>query len=787
MITVANNVFHLQTENTSYLFEVTKFKHLSALHYGRKVADGDFEALRHKQTAMTGSSIAYDPTDDFYCLDTTLLEYSGIGAGDFRHSPAEILMPDGTFVCDFTYVSHKIVEGCISGELPGAYGTDAQTLVVTLQDVVNNVELTLHYTVFEKTNVFARRAILTNNNQKKLTIRKLMSAMLDLGAGDYQLTTFDGGWIKETHKHTRKIDYGIYVNDSTTGGSSNRHNPGILISRGKVCEDFGEVYGLNLIYSGNHYTAVEKHNNDTLRVMTGMNPHCFMWDLGFGESFETPQAIFTYSSGGYNGLSQNFHEFINNHIVSGKFKEAERPVLYNSWEGCFFNFNQRKLLSLARKAAKLGVELFVLDDGWFGARNSDKAGLGDYTVNKKKLPGGLNTLAKKINRLGLEFGLWFEPECVNEDSHLFRTHPDYVVKISSRKGCLGRNQYVLDLCNKNVRDYIVTNVNNTLASANITYVKWDMNRHMSHMYSAHVNHQGQFFHSYCLGLYDILKRIVDANPDVLFESCSSGGNRFDLGMLCFMPQVWASDDTDPIERLAIQEGLSYLYPLSTMGAHVSLAPHQQTLRKTPLYTRFNVAAFGQLGYELDLSFLSRVERKEIQKQIAFYKQHRKTLTQGTFFRYDRERDNRINFLCCGGENAILGNFQTLATASPGGDTVCVKGLKPKDCYTFETFPQGISIKRFGALINHISPIKLHPEGFILRTINKHYMLPDCVESYKVTGAALASGVKLANQFMGTYYNQNTRLLGDFGSNLYTIQKQHCSFISNCVNELHERR
>ena len=540
-------------------------------------------------------------------------------------------MPDGTFICDFRYRSFRILSGYVPMDsLPSAYADekDCQTLELLLEDESNQVELLMYYTVYENVNVITRRAVLKNRNKKPLTIRRLMSMMVDLPDRGFSMVTFDGGWIKEAHKHVRPLEYGLYINSSTTGASSNRHNPGFLLAEKDATEQHGYVYGFNLVYSGNHYGAVEMSNHRIVRVQLGINPHCFEWTLNEGELFETPEAVMTFSSEGMNGMSHNFHDFINNHIIRGDWKNKERPVLLNNWEAHFFKFTQGSLLRLARRAVRLGVELFVLDDGWFGRRNSDTAGLGDYTVNRKKLPGGLSHFARRIRRLGMQFGLWFEPEMVNTDSDLFRSHPEYAVQTPGKKPTLGRNQMVLDLCRPEVRNYIVSSVSRILDETDISYVKWDMNRHISDAFSPNLRDQGEFFHRYILGLYDILNRIFSPRPHILLESCSSGGNRFDLGMLCYSPQIWTSDNTDPVERLKIQGGLSYLYPLSTMGAHVSGAPHQQTLRDTPLSTRFNVSSFGCLGYELDLKYLSPVERREIKKQIAFYKLHRKSFKIG---------------------------------------------------------------------------------------------------------------------------------------------------------------
>ena len=779
MISNRDNVFHLTTQKSSYLFRISSFGHPESIHYGERldlqILDSSIEPLLLKRTAEIGSSINYDPSDPLYCLDTISLEWSGIGKGDYRHSPAEIKMPDGTFVADFIFKSYRIIEGPVTMQtLPTAYSEidDCQTLELTLIDQLNQVTLLLYYTVYESCDVITRRTVLINQNEKPLVIRKLMSMMLDLPNRNFQLITFQGGWIKESHRQDRPLSYGLFVQQSTTGASSNRQNPGFLLAEQGAGEQHGRVYGFNLVYSGNHYAGIELSNHDLLRVMTGINPHCFEWPLQTGEQFETPEAIMTFSDQGLNSLSQNFHDFINQHIVRGEWNDKERPVLINNWEAHFFKFNGSKLLRLARRARHLGVELFVLDDGWFGKRNNDRTGLGDYTVNRRKLHGGLDRLARRINRIGLQFGLWFEPGMVNPDSDLYRSHPEYAITIPGRTPAMGRNQLALDLCNREVRDNIVTSMRGVLDSANISYVKWDMNRHLSDMYSAGLVSQGEFFHRYILGLYEILHRIFDDKPAILLETCSSGGNRFDLGMLCFSPQIWASDDTDPIERLAIQRGLSYLYPPSTIGAHVSSAPHQQTLRQTPLSTRFNVAGFGCLGYEMDLKYLSPVEKKEVKEQIAFYKLHRRTLQFGRFFRFDALKANKVHFqtVAADGSESVAGFFQTQCSASEGFDILPLAGLDPATQYSVRTKPQRLLIRRFGALINHILPFHLNPEGFLVRLVNKYYSLPDCVENYQARGDALQAGLKLNTQFAGSNYNAQTRLLGDSGSNLYLIQR-----------------
>lgn len=773
MIVQKDGTFLISTKNTSYLLMLNEYGHPEQLHYGSRVTIEDAQALRYKHTMPYGSEVMYSEQDSTYCLDNLPLEWSGIGKGDFRISPIEIQLPDGTFTTDFVFDSFEIREGTFSAKtLPGAYvekNEEAATLVLNLRETVFQLRLQLIYTAYFQSDIITRRTVLLNQMESTITIRRLMSMQLDLPNRGFQFITFDGDWIQECHRHDRLLMPGCFVNQSTTGSSSNRHNPGVILAEKTANEDSGVVYGFNLIYSGNHYTAVELSPRNMVRVISGINPLCFAWSLGHNESFETPEAVLTFSDKGYNGMSQNFHKFINNHIVRGDWKNKERPILINNWEAHFFEFTCRKLLRLARQAKKLGVELFVLDDGWFGNRNSDRAGLGDYTVNQKKLPHGINGLARSITKLGLKFGLWFEPESVNVDSELYRNHPEYAIAQPGRTPSFGRNQLLLDLTNPLVRDYIVKSVTDILDNAEISYVKWDMNRHMSDMFSSSCM-MGEFYHRYILGLYDVLNRIFTLRPHILHESCSSGGNRFDLGMLCYSQQIWASDNTDPIERLKIQKGLSYLYPQSTIGAHVSQSPHQQTLRQTPLATRFNVASFGALGYELDLGELSNTEKKQVKHQIAFYKQYRQLFQLGDFYRYQLMDSNKEILLTVNKEKsqAALAFVQLLAEAGAHGDLLAVKGLDPHSMYCIETVPQKVAIARFGGLVKHIVSITLRPDGLLLRTVNRWYALPDGRFSIQASGAALKSGIGLNNQFIGTGYHEKLRLWGDFGSQMYVI-------------------
>lgn len=774
MISHDGGVFRLSTADTSYWFRVTKFGHLEHVYYGLRIPAQDPDALAVKHSIQAAASVLYDESDNTYCLDNLCLEWSGLGSGDYRQTPFEAAMPDGSFSHDFRFESFRIEPGAAEMQsLPSAYGTDdaCETLFVVLKDASTDVYLTLVYTVFEQENVIARRVIVENRADQPCRLKRVMSLSLDLPNRGDTLVTFDGNWAREAHRHDRKLQYGMFVNQSVTGGSSNRHNPGFLLAEDGAGEEHGSVFGFNLLYSGNHFGAVELASNDLVRVQLGIHPQNFEWTLQKNERFETPQAVMTFSAGGFNGMSRNFHDFVNRRIVRGDWQGKERPIVLNSWEACFFRFTRSKLLRLARQAKKLGIELFVLDDGWFGKRNNDRAGLGDYNVNLKKLPRGLAHFSKEVASLGLRFGLWFEPEMVNPDSDLYRAHPEYALRTPGRANLLGRHQLVLDLTNPAVRDYIVSQVGRILDEADISYVKWDMNRHISDAFSPTLSEQGRFYHSYMLGLYDILNRVFRPRPQILLESCSSGGNRFDLGMLCYSPQIWTSDDTDPVERLAIQGGISYLYPLSSMGAHVSMAPHQQTLRDTPLSTRFNVSAFGCLGYELDLSLLSPAEKRIVRAQTARYRELRAVLQYGRFYRFAPKPNQRC-WLCVSEDQstAVAGFFQEQSHAWEGCDVLPLAGLDPDATYRVQSVPQFVAVKRIGGLAKHLLPFAPKPDGLLLRLANRFYALPDGLETYRATGRALMRGLPLANQFIGTGYNKQIRLLGDFGSTLYVIKR-----------------
>ena len=734
------------------------------LHFGRPVSETDASALTYPPAVGWGESTLYNAEDASSCLDVAPLAWSALGAGDYREGAIELSIDGRQISPDFKFTRFEIMDGVqkMNSTLPQAKGS-CETLAVhmtrSLPETEGELELVLYFSLFET--ALTRRCELRNNSKRTVCVNKIMSSMLDL-KGSFIMATFNGGWIAEAHREDIPVGMTAVVNTSTTGFSSNRHNPGYMLYRPGTCESSGEVYGFNLIYSGNHYASSQKSLQGLTRTMQGISPAGFAMPVASGECFETPEAVMTWSEKGFNGMSRMMHRFVNEHIIPRHWQNKKRPVVYNDWEGCMFSFDERKLLSLASKAKKLGCELFVLDDGWFGARNSERAGLGDYTVNRKKLPGGLEGLSAKIKAMDMQFGLWFEPECVNPDSDLYRAHPDWAIHGDSGTDYLGRNQLMLDLRKSEVRDYITENVSRIADSAKLDYIKWDMNRHSTL--------SGTEAHRYILGLYEVLQSIFGTRPGILLESCSSGGNRFDLGMLCFGAQAWASDNTDPVERLDIQQGLSYLYPQSAMGAHVSESPHSQTLRQPPLTTRENVSFFGDFGLELDLDHLVSVEEKEIKEAIKFYKKHRMTLQFGAFSRLEAY-DGSIRWQVKNEKEAIIGLFHKLINAAPGYEWLRTEGFESETQYTVSSRPQGLRVKSFGGLVKHVAPVNINPNGLLIRRADMIYSMPDAQQSFECSGAALNAGIPLHQLYAGTGTGESIRTQGDFGSNIYVITKK----------------
>ncbi|MBQ2659269.1 MAG: alpha-galactosidase [Erysipelotrichaceae bacterium] len=752
----------LSTADTSYMFRVDRYKHLEHLHYGDRVRIEDGDALGLKRKIMNGDTVLYNEKDDVYSLDNMPLEYGSYGVGDFKEPSIEI-ENNGSFTCDFLYDSHEIKNEDIKiKDLPSSYGCE-ETLIVHLKDRVNRLSLDLYYAVYPDENVISRRVVLINESDSDYVLHKLMSYSLDLLENNLTLMDFFGAWDKETHLNIRNLNMGTYTIGSRVGFASAKNNPGFIVRKRNTGENHGKAWGFNLVYSGNHYSSISKYEYGIHRIQGGISPERFSYDLKAGASFETPEAIMTYANDGLNHLSQNFHDFINEHIVRSRWKKKERPVLINSWEGFAFDFKKDDLVKkLAKNAVKLGIELFVLDDGWFGRRDSDKRGLGDYDCNLKKIPGGISVLSEEIHELGMLFGIWVEPEAINTDSALYEKHPEYALHEEGRPMLFGRNELLMDLTNPEVRDYIVDNVSKLIDDNAVDYIKWDMNRMMNGV-------SGVYSHEYIKGLYDVLERIFIPRPQVLFESCSSGGNRFDLGMLCYSPQIWASDDTDPIERLDIQKGLTYLYPLSTIGAHVSASPHMHTLRSTPLETRFNVSAYGCLGYELDLSLLSSLEKFEVEKQTAWYKKHRQTFQFGRFYRFDEE-DQYEMWEVLGENGALVTKYRRMVRAVPPFDKLYAEGLESDRLYSVSSKPYLHNLKMFGNLINFVSPVKLNADGRVVDFISKFKGMEASIQEYKASGAALKNGICLNSLFQSSGYNDNIRIPLDYGSDMYEIKE-----------------
>lgn len=777
MISTGKHTFLLETENTSYWIRVNHAGILETLYYGRKIRQTDsVGALRDKHFLPMGNSLAYSQDYPTINLNNMCVEISTPDNGDFRESSLIVEYGNrGTVALNMLYKSHRIFPGkprAFAG-LPESYGTrkECATLEITLVDEGFPFSLILYYTVFEDCDVIARRSVFVNNSGDEVVIRNIASVQLDLFDSNWKLLTFDGAWARERHVHERSVEPGITVIDSKNGTSSSAHNPLVYLKRPDCTEDTGECCALNLIYSGNHRETVERSEFDKVRVMTGINPATFSWHLGAGERFHTPEAVMTFSFEGLNGASAHFQKFINLHIVRGSWKLRERPVLLNSWEATYFNFNEARLESLAEEAARLGFELFVLDDGWFGARDDDTSSLGDWFPDMRKLPEGLAGLGRKIHSLGLMFGIWVEPEMISEKSELFEKHPQWRIAVPQRWPKAGRNQYILDLTRSDVRRYLIETLVNLFRESGVDYVKWDMNRPFSDVYSETCTH-GEFNHRYCLGLYEVLGAVTKNCPGILFESCSAGGNRFDLGMMCYMPQAWCSDNTDALCRTEIQKGTSYGYPSSCMGAHVSGSPNHQTLRLTDIESRFNVACFGTLGYELDVCKLSSSEKAQITAQIEFYKSNRALLQYGQFIRIPCDENRYI----CAVANKdrsemIVLDFQRLNTPNGPAQNLRLPFANPDYLYTVVPRAQRISIRKFGSLINTISPVKLDSSSKVTNAIADKLYLNNEIEHYLVPGDMLAyGGIKLFQQFGGTGYNQFCRVMGDFDSRLYYICK-----------------
>ncbi len=630
--------FHLCNDTLSYILYALPNGHLGQLYYGKRLRDR--ESFAH----LMGNGcrpVASTPMKEYpyFSLEFSMQEYPCFGSTDYRQPAFELMQENGSHISDFQLTGHKIYGGKPEMEgLPHSYTEDdseATTLELTLQDPLTQVELTLYYTIFEGVGVIARSARFRNGGSQTLRLERAMSLSVDFPNHDFEWVQFSGAWGRERAPKVRPLEMGVTAVESMRGHSSPHQNPFVILKRPNADENSGEVYGFSLVYSGNFLAQAEVDTYDVTRFSMGVNPRQFCWKLTPGETFQTPEALMTYSTAGLNGMSQSLHKLLQTRVARGYWRDRPRPVLLNNWEATGMEFTEESVLNIAKKGAEVGVELFVLDDGWFGKR-TEFSGLGDWFVDKSKLPNGVKGLADKINALGMEFGIWIEPEMVNEDSDLYRAHPEYVLCTPDRRRSLGRNQMVLDFSNPEVVDYIYNMLVKAFDGANIAYIKWDMNRSLTECYSTHwpVDQQGEVYHRFILGVYSLYEKLVAKYPKLLFESCASGGARFDAGMLYYAPQAWCSDDTDAIERVKIQYGSSYGYPVSSWGAHVSECPNQQTGRTTPLATRANVAYFGAFGYEMDLNTLTDEEIAQVKEQVAFMKAHRQLIQFGAFYRLE---------------------------------------------------------------------------------------------------------------------------------------------------------
>lgn len=638
-------IFQINTPHTTYLMGVALDTYLGHMYYGKRMEDMETSyLLRVKDSPEAQHSHLKDKVG---FLDSFPFEYPVWGTGDFRDPCLRVRDEGGFRACELHYDGYEISEGkpALSG-MPATFagkeeGQGAQTLVITLKDRVLGLKVLLRYSVFEDSDAIIRSVAAVNESGKKLYLEKILSACLDMDNEDFDLLTLHGCWARERHITPRKVTEGKHIVSSLRGETSHHMQPFMALTTNGTSQKDGDVYAMNFIYSGNFIAETELDHRESVRMSLGLHPDGFEWVLNPGETFETPEAVLVYSAGGLGRMTRTFHDLYKNHLIRSKFLHSKRPILINNWEATYFDFNDDKLVDIAKEAKKLGIEMLVMDDGWFGKRNHDECALGDWQVNEEKLKGGLKSLVDRVNEAGLKFGIWFEPEMISPDSDLYRAHPDWAIQAPGRTPNMARFQYVLDLTRQEVVDYAYECVAKVLRSANIEYVKWDMNRPLTDVGSAALDsaHMGEFYHRYVLGVYQMQERLLQEFPDLLLENCSGGGGRFDPGMLYYSPQIWTSDDMDPVERLAIQEGTALLYPLSTMGAHICVCPNHSVGRVTPMETRAHVALAGTFGYELDITKLSEEEKAKAAAFNREYHKYNDLIREGDYYRIASYREN----------------------------------------------------------------------------------------------------------------------------------------------------
>ena len=692
----SSKTFNLSTSKTSYVLKVLDSNHVAHVYWGKKIKAKNLDyVLRSKNW---GSFLTNTDNIDDFMLEMTPQEYPGYGSTDLRTPAVELQFSDGTSATDFRYESHNIYVGKNKlNNLPATYVEDeneAMTLELTLVDSLKNVKLILSYSVFEEFDAITRSVKIINESNEDVNINRVLSANVDFRDSDYELLQLSGAWARERHIIRKEIRSGSQSIESRRGSSSHAQNPFMALVRKDTTEQHGEVYGFSLIYSGNFLANVEVDMYENARAQIGINPFDFTWLLKSKEEFTAPEAVLVYSNEGLTGMSHIYNCLYGKRLCKGKYRDEVRPILINNWEATYFDFNETKIKEIAREATNLGMELFVLDDGWFGKRDDDNSSLGDWFVNEEKLKGGLNKLATEINEMGLQFGLWFEPEMVSPISELYKEHPDWCIHIPGRNRSEARRQLILDYSREDVCNYIIEKISEVLSSAPISYVKWDMNRNMSEIGSAKLpaNRQREVAHRYILGLYKVLEEITTRFPDVLFESCSGGGGRFDPGMLYYMPQTWTSDNTDAIERLKIQFGTSMVYPNASIGCHVSAVPNHQVDRITPIETRGVVAMSGNFGYELDITKLPESEKEIIKEQVKLYKEIRETIQLGKCYRLSSPFENNDiawMFISKDCEEIIVSFVRTLA--KPNSKFISLKLVGLDESLKYEILGENIIV------------------------------------------------------------------------------------------------
>jgi len=696
-----DKIYHLKTVNSSYVIKVQPQGQLSQLYWGPLLETDRLSQLARMYDR--GYTEKAEDIDLGSMEDINPSECPCYGQGDFRPPMIEVRNTDGSSIVDFRFKSAEQIQG--KPELPGLPALyaekeeEAETLKIVLKDSLTQLELTLLYSIFHSFDAVIRSASITNLSDQNVRLERMMSSAVHIPETGLDMISLSGSWGRERHLYRQNLRSGSISIESTRGESSHQQSPFIALMESSANETQGSVYGFSLIYSGNFLAQAEVDQFDTTRVLMGINPFDFSWLLTPGESFQTPETVMVYSSSGLEGMSRSYHNLYRKHLARGFWRDRERPILANNWEATYFDFDADKIESIATTAGEAGIELFVLDDGWFGHRDSDNSSLGDWFVYKEKLPGGLKDLSERVQHQGLKFGLWFEPEMISPDSELYRENPDWCVHVPGRKRTEIRNQLVLDITRQEVRDYIVERVSSIIEENGISYVKWDMNRPLTEMGSAKLpaERQREFAHRYCLGMYDMMDRVTSRFPEILFESCSGGGARFDGGVMHYMPQAWTSDDMDPWERLKIQWSTSLVFPASMMGAHVCSSPNHSTGRETPLKTRAAVAMSGAFGYELDLTQFSTEELEEVKTQVAYFKEIRRLVQFGDFYRlrspYESD-DGSWMYVNQNRFEAFVMFTKVVNPPNPPVSRIPLRGLDSKADYrVVEGFQEGLKITR----------------------------------------------------------------------------------------------